>query len=49
MRRMQVYQAAKAAHPERWEKRAIRNWELPDVVWLNPERQECQPLLSAMA
>lgn len=35
-KRQQVYEKAKAAHPERWS-RNIRNWHLPDKVWLNPE------------
>ncbi len=49
IKRKQVYQTAKNAHPERWGKRTTRNWELPEVVWLNPERQEYQPLLNAAA
>lgn len=36
-RRRQVYEEAKARQPRRWS-RATRNWELEDVVWLNPER-----------
>ena len=35
--RHQVYEAAKAAHPERWNGRATRNWSMPDKVYLNPE------------
>ncbi len=34
-RRRVVYEAARAKHPERWTK-GIRNFKLPDVVWLNP-------------
>ena len=32
-----VYEAARAKHPERWSS-ATRDWTLPDVVWLNPEK-----------
>ena len=42
-KRHQVYQAAKAEHPERWAG-DTRNWSLPDRVTLNPNkkaRQEC--------
>lgn len=35
--RKQVYEAAKAAHPERWRGRATRNWQLIGSVWLNPD------------
>ena len=41
--RHQVYQVAKAQHPERWSGNT-RNWSLPDSVTLNPNkknRQEC--------
>jgi putative transposase len=34
-RRKEVYEAAKAAHPERWSG-WIRNLDLPEYVWLNP-------------
>lgn len=34
-----VYEAAKAAHPERWNGRATRDWSLPDTVYLNPEKE----------
>jgi putative transposase len=34
-----VYEAAKAAHPERWNGRATRNWSLPETVYLNPEKE----------
>lgn len=37
-----VYQAAKAANPNRWSG-STRNWDLPDRVWLNPEK-ECGDL-----
>lgn len=36
--REQLYQAARARHPERWSGE-IRNWSLPTQVWLNPEKQ----------
>lgn len=32
-----VYEAAKAAHPERWNGRETRDWSLPEKVYLNPE------------
>lgn len=35
--RKQLYEAAKARHPERWSG-ATRHWELPQVVWLNPPK-----------
>jgi len=34
--RKQVYEAAKARRPDRWSCE-IRNWALPDQLWLNPE------------
>jgi putative transposase len=34
--RHDVYEAAKAAHPERWNGRSTRDWSLPDTVYLNP-------------
>ena len=37
-KRKEVYEAAKAEHPERWNGRATRDWSLPDIVYLNPER-----------
>jgi putative transposase len=36
--RKQVYQAAQARQPGRWTKR-VRDWQLPDAVYLNPERE----------
>lgn len=38
-KRIEVYEAAKNKHPERWTK-DIRNWSLEDKVFLNPERKE---------
>lgn len=35
--RSEVYEAARARHPERWTA-GTRNWELGNVVYLNPER-----------
>lgn len=35
--RKAVYSEARLKHPERWTK-GIRNWDLDDEVWLNPER-----------
>ena len=37
--RHEVYEAAKAAHPERWNGRATRDWSLPERVYLNPDRE----------
>ena len=37
-KRKEVYEAAKAEHPERWNGRATRDWSLPDTVYLNPEK-----------
>jgi len=36
--RRKVYEAAKAAHPERWHGRDIRNWTVPAEAYLNPEK-----------
>lgn len=36
--RKQVYQVAQSRRPERWS-RDIRNWSLPEQVWLNPEKE----------
>lgn len=49
IKREQVYQTAKSLHPMRWGNRSTRNWKIPNVVWLNPERTEYQPLLSEAA
>ena len=37
-RRKAVYEAAKVAHPERWNGRSTRNWDNIDKVFLNPDR-----------
>ena len=36
-KRRLVYEAAKAAHPERWNGRSVRKWAVPERVYLNPE------------
>lgn len=36
-RRKEVYEEAKNENPERWAK-GTRKWDLPDEVWLNPEK-----------
>lgn len=38
-RRIAVYEAARARHPSRWS-RQIRDWSLPDEVWLNRPAEE---------
>lgn len=35
-KRKEVYEAAKEAHPERWNGRETRNWDLPGGSYLNP-------------
>jgi putative transposase len=35
--RKAVYEAARAANPRRWSQ-DIRDWDLPEMVWLNPEK-----------
>ena len=40
--RKAVYEAAKAAHPQRWSGSA-RNWEPVGEVWLNPENKGRNP------
>ena len=37
--RVQIYEAARAANPERWSGRT-RNWQPIASVWLNPERPD---------
>lgn len=36
-RRHDIYEQAKAKHPERWNGRNTRDWSMPDKVYLNPE------------
>ncbi|MDB2384552.1 IS3 family transposase [Endozoicomonas sp.] len=45
--RKTVYELAKERHPERWGTRAIRNWELCDAVWLNPDKSTADQLSEA--
>jgi len=40
--RTEVYTAARARHPERWS-RQIRNWSLPNEVWLNRPTENTGP------
>jgi transposase InsO family protein len=42
-RREQVYHEARSRNPRRWS-RDIRNWNLNDRVWLNPERIQPEEL-----
>ena len=35
-KRKAVYETAKEAHPERWNGRATRNWDVPGGSYLNP-------------
>ena len=44
--RKALYEAAKAARPERW-RGATRNWDRPATVWLNPARQRDDDLKMA--
>lgn len=37
-KRKEIYEAAKAEHPERWNGRATRDWSLPNTVYLNPDK-----------
>lgn len=39
--RKRLYAQAKAKHPERWSGE-IRNWSLPEQVWLNPPKAQAQ-------
>lgn len=52
-KRHQVYEAAKAAHPERWNGRSTRNWNDITAVWLNPDKvvkePDCVTLLQSEA
>lgn len=36
-KRHEVYEKAKAEHPERWNNRDTRDWSVPGTVYLNPE------------
>ena len=37
-RRKNLYEEAKASHPQRWGNRQTRNWTMPLTVYLNPTR-----------
>ena len=37
--RINVYETAKSAHPERWNGRSIRNWDNIKEVYLNPDKK----------
>jgi putative transposase len=37
--RSNVYEEAKAKHPNRWRGRAVRNWTPIGTVLLNPDRE----------
>ena len=39
-KRHELYEQAKAAHPERWNGRPTRDWTLPEKVYLNPDRED---------
>lgn len=39
-KRHELYEAAKALHPERWNNRNTRNWSLPENASLNPDKVE---------
>ena len=40
-KRVEVYEAAKARHPERWSG-ATRNWQPIKVVYLNPDKRSAE-------
>lgn len=44
--RHQLYEAAKANHPERWS-RQTRNWSLSNEVWLNPEKVQAMDVVAS--
>jgi putative transposase len=45
-KRHQLYETAKASHPERWT-RQTRNWSLANEVWLNPEKSQAKDILDS--
>jgi len=45
-KRRELYSIAKQQHPERWSGNT-RNWELPEEVWLNPEKEYAKLELAA--
>lgn len=44
--RIAVYQAARDRNPGRWSE-DIRDWSLPETVWLNPEREKTNEMKQA--
>jgi putative transposase len=48
-KRKQVYEQAKAQHPERWNGRATRQWDYIEEVYLNPEKGKSIKLAMAVA
>lgn len=42
--RKYLYESAKAANPSRWSGK-VRNWQLADAVYLNPERRDASALM----
>jgi len=44
--RIAVYQAARDRNPGRWSE-SIRDWSLPETVWLNPEREKPKEMKQA--
>ena len=47
-RRKLVYRAARTRNPQRWSS-DIRNWDLDDAVYLNPERKQAMPAIEPVA
>ncbi|WP_420795897.1 IS3 family transposase [Candidatus Symbiobacter mobilis] len=47
--RSRVYEQAKAARPQRWKSRAVRNWSPVGTVWLNPTKEHRALLKSESA
>lgn len=45
-KRIAVYQAAQDRNPGRWSE-SIRDWSLPETVWLNPEREKPKEMKQA--
>ncbi len=46
--RKRMYQLAEQRHPERWDKRATRNWDLKDDAWLSADRSVAEQLSQAV-
>lgn len=38
--RTEVFEQAKAAHPERWNGRPVRDWSAPEAVYLNQSKEQ---------